>query len=318
MPQPLSNVRPDPALSAIAQELGAGPGFAVNELAPARTVPARSYKYGVWDLEHMLVQHESETLAAPGTPANRVRSPQLTWLTGLVNEHKLSAEITDVERGESVNPASLERTRVQKITMELMQPIETYFRDLINDTSTIAHASPAVKWDASTGTIVIEANIDAAREVFIKQYRFEPTHIVLPPAVAQVAKRDSTIRDLRKFTDPSLLIDGGLPSKLFGLNVVVPGALLNSANPGAAASIARIWSADNVILLYVNPAAATDPSAMTAVTRVRCSYDRGFDIPIERQRHPFESAKSDLYTGYVAWDMKLSAGCVYIIDDVLT
>jgi len=316
MGQPLSNVRPDPILTNIAMEYSSGPEFVVNQLVPLRPVAARAYKYATWDTARILLNQEAETLRAPGVRANLARDPQLTWATGAVKEYALAAAVTDEERGEAVAGLDLDRVRTENITRKLLMARETYFRDLIQDTGTIASAVPGVKWDAAAA-VVIEANVDAAKEAFLLQCGVEPTHIVIPPAVAKVMKRDSTLRALIKWTNDSLLVNGDLPPTIWNMRTVIPGAINNTAAPGAAASVARIWTADKVTLLYVDPAAASDPRAMTAVFGAYCTYD-GQALAVERQRDPYESAKSDLITAYLAWDMKAVVACAYIIDDVLT
>jgi hypothetical protein len=318
MPQAISNLRPDPILTNIAAEFGAGPGFIVNQLVPLRGVPNQFYRYAVWDVARIKIQQEVETLHAAGARANRARAPQLTWATHTISDYALEEAITDKERSEAPSGMNIDRVRTEKITTTLRMAREIAFRDLIINTGTIANATPAVHWDAAAA-VVIEANIDAAKEAFILQCGFSPTHIVVPPQVAVVMKRDPTIRGLIRWTNDSLLVNGDLPPTVFGMKVVIPGAITNTAAPGAAAAVARIWNTDRVILLYVNPAAASDPAAMTAVFGAYTTYGPGGqDLAIETQRDPVESTKSDLITGYTSWDMVLNASCAYIIDDTLT
>lgn len=313
-----SDVRPDPVLTPIAQEYGTGGGFAVEACVPRRGVPAFEFKYATWDLGKDLSDF-TETLRAPGDGAKRDIDPTLAWSTGLVLSHGKKQSITDEDRTNAPNPAALERARIQRMVYSLRRAKEIAFRDFVTDTGTIANAAPGVKWDAANN-VVIEANIDAAKELFLKACGFEATHILIPPAVAKVMKRDSTIRDLIKYTQDSLLINGDLPPTIFNLKVVIPGAIVNTANPGQASSIARLWAEDKVVLLYVNPQAANDPEAMTSVTEFGVDgYVGGSSYPTVSWRDPDPTTHTDWIAVENNWIMKVTAAAgVYILDDVLT
>jgi hypothetical protein len=311
------DIRPDPLLTAIAMEYGTGGGFAAEQLVPRRSVSNYEFKYAIWDLGKY-TSDDTETLRAPGDSANTDTDPAITWVTGMAKAHAKKKPITDEDRATAPNPAALERAKVQRMVWSLRRAKELRFRDLVNDTASIAHASPAVKWDAAAN-VVIEANIDAAKEAFLLQSGFEATHILIPPAVAKVFKRDSSVRALRKFTDDRLLINGELPPVVFGLNVVVPGAVVNGSAAGVAPALARIWSADNVVLLYVDMSAASDPEAMTAIEEFGTDgAPGGGSYPVETWRDPDLSAKTDWYSVENVWTMEYIAGCIYIMDNVLT
>ena len=311
------DIRPDPLLTAIAMEYGTGGGFAVEQLVPRRSVANYEFKYAIWDLGKY-TSDETETLRAVGDSANTDTDPGLTWVTGMCKAHAKKKPIADEDRATAPNPAALERAKIQRMVWSLRRAKEIAYRDLVNATASIAHASPAVKWDAAAN-VVIEANIDAAKEAFLLQSGVEPTHILVPPAVAKVFKRDPTVRALRKFTDESLLINGELPPVVFGMRVVVPGAVVNASAAGVAPALARIWSTDNVVLAYVNPAAATDPEAMTSIMEFGVDgFPGGASYPVEQWRDPDMSAKTDWYSVENVWTMERVAACLYIINDVLT
>jgi len=113
--------------------------------------------------------------------------------------------------------------------------------------------TPSVKWDASSGTIVIEKNIDTWKEAMAAECGKEPNTIVIPPAVAKVVKRDSTVRELIKYTQDNLLVNGDLPPTMWNMRVLIPGSNKNSANLGQSESLARIWATKAVFLAYITP-----------------------------------------------------------------
>ncbi|MFZ5785516.1 MAG: hypothetical protein ACOY3Y_03645 [Acidobacteriota bacterium] len=311
------DTRPDPLLTNIAQEYGTGGGYAYEELVPRRSVANYEFKYAIWDLGKY-TSDETETLRAPGDTAKQDTDPSLTYVTGMCKAHAKKQKITDEDRATAPNPAALERAKIGRIVMSLRRAKELRFRDLVQDTGSVASTIPSVKWDAASG-VTIEKNIDAAKEAFLLLCGFEATHILIPPLVAKVVKRDPTIRDLIKYTQDDLLVNGDLPPTVFGLRVVIPGAVRNTAVPGAAPALGRIWSADKVTLAYVNPAAATDPEAMTSIMEFGVDgFPGGLSYPVETWRDPDKSAKTDWYSVENVWTMERVAKCLYILDDVLT
>jgi len=312
-------VRPDPLLTDIAMEYGMGGGFVAEQLVPRRSVANYEFSYMIWDLGKY-TSDETETLTAPGAPASEDTEPGGSWVTGMVKDHKKKAKITDREAAAAPNPNALERAKIQRLVWSLRRAKELRFRDLVQDTSACGHASPGVKWDAAGGTnVVIEANIDAAKEAFLLQCGNEATHILIPPAVSKVMKRDPTIRDLIKWTQNDLLVNGDLPPTLWGLKVAIPGAVVNTSAPGVAPGLGRIWSTDNVELIYVNPAAAGDPEAMTAIGEFgEDSEPGGSSYPTFSFRDPDETREITWYWVKNSWTMERVAGCIYILDNVLT
>ena len=311
------DVRPDPLLTAIAMEFGTGGGFANEQCVPRRGVANYEFKYAIWDIGKF-TSDETETLRAPGAAANQDTDPSMTWVTGMCRANAKKTKLTDEDRATAPNPAALERAKVQRMVMSLRRMKEIRFRDLIQDTASIGNTVPSVKWDA-TSAVTIEKNIDAAKEAFLLQCGFEATHIVIPPAVAKVAKRDASIRDLIKYTQDNLLVNGDLPPTVFGLRVVIPGAVVNTGAPGATQALGRIWSADKVTLLYVDMSAASDPEALTCICEFGVDgFPGGMSYPVQTWRDPDQSAKTDWYSCENVWTMERVAKAAYILDDVLT
>lgn len=313
------DLRPDPLLTAIALEYGTGGGFACEQIVPRRIVANREFKYAVWDLGKY-TSDDTADLRAPGAPANQDTDAGLTWTTGMAYAHAKKQKITDEDIANTPNPAALERAKIQRMVWSIRRGKELALRTIAGNTTAYAHATPAIKWDAAGGTnVVIEANIDAAKEAFLLACGVDATHILLPPLVAKVFKRDPTVRALRKFTDERLLINGELPPVVFGLNVVVPGGVVNASAPGIAPALARIWNVANATLFYVNPAAATDPEAMTSVEEFgQAGFPSGGDYPVVTWRDADMSTKTQWYSVENVWDMEVVAACIYIINAVLT
>ena len=89
----------------------------------------------------------------------------------------------------------------------------------------------------------------------------EPNTILIPPGVAQIAKRSTELRALQKATDASLLVNGELPPIMFGLKVVIPMSVNNEADPGVAtASMDFLYDDKAVWVGYVERGAPSKRS----------------------------------------------------------
>lgn len=263
-----SNLYPDPVLTQWVVAYGAGPGFFQDRIAPVVYVARQEFKYAVYGADQL--NQEVETRVLPGEAPSLVRRAKPTFIPGTCERNALDDKLTDELVNSAPNPIVLEQNRTLKLAHELKLGVETRLKALL-DTSGTAENAPTTKWDAASGTIKIEQAFDSARETFVKKCGFEANLAVIPPAVSKVMKRDATIRELRKYTDPQLLVNGDLPPVLWGLPIVIPGALANAGNPMAnfAQTIDRVWSTDTVYLLYVEPMA--DTQSMNSIAQYRWS-----------------------------------------------
>lgn len=244
-----TDLQPDPYVTEWAVEAASGPGFVAGEIAPVVPVMKKDFKFATYGNDEL--NDETETLAKAGVRPNRVRQQPPTYTETGCLRYALDDFLSDDIL--ALNPA-MEQRRAMKLGHKLALGTEKRVKALL-DASGAAISTPSVKWDATSGTIVIEKNIDAARDAHVLTAHGEATHIVIPADVARSMKRDATIRDLRKYTEAGLLINGDLPPVLFGLKVIVPGALHNSGNPKAdfSQTVARVWATDTVYLLTVDP-----------------------------------------------------------------
>lgn len=270
MPEPIrpSHIFPDPVLTQWVVAYGTGPGLVQDRIAPVVSVSNPEFKYATYAADQLNL--EVETRVIPGDAPNLVRRAKPTFLTGTCGRNALDDQLTEELIRSAPNPIVLEQNRTLKLAHELKLGVEARLKALL-DTAGTAETAPSTKWDATSGTIKIEQAFDSATETFVKKCGFEPNLAIIPPAVAKVMKRDSAIRDLRKSTDPTLLVNGGLPSILWGLPIIIPGALANTGNPLAsfAQTIDRVWSTDTVYLLYVEPMA--DTQTMNSIAQYRWS-----------------------------------------------
>ena len=258
----VSDVRPDPVLTRLAVELGTGGPYVADTIAPVASVEADVFKYAKWGREDL--RKKVKTRRAIGSTANTVAFAK-EWAESAVEHHALKCDIPDEIRNNDPSGDTLNARRTKVLTNQLRLGVESRIYDLLHGASK-TNTAPTTKWDGTNPTI--RKNILEGKEVFRLQCGMEPNVIVLPPAVKNVVFSDSAILDLIKYTDGTFLAKGSIPV-IENMQVVIPGALVDAANPGAAISVAAVWAADEVYYLYVDQTAGNDLSALTALRQVR-------------------------------------------------
>jgi hypothetical protein len=287
----VSDVLPDPVLTALAVELGTGGPYASAQIAPTARVANDEFKYAKFGRED--VKDDGKTKGAPGQPASEVGFG-ITYQTGSVQYHKLKSRIPDAIRANDVN-GTIDKRRTRMLTNKLLLGAEKRIKDLCHAAAK-TRAAPGTKWDAANPTI--RNNILDAREIFRKNAGMYPNVMVLPPIVRTVVFSDSGILDLIKYTDPQFLAKGQVPT-VENMVVVSPGAIEDTSNPGATQNIADVWSDDEVYYLYVDPQAGDDLEALTALRQVRSMATGGTGLYIKAYREPDESAEADWLSAHL-------------------
>lgn len=247
MPTPAS-LHTDAALTNLSVLLGTG-SFAAAAGAPVFPVTKQSDKYYEYGREH--VSDDVVQARAPGAPA-----PELDWkvttATYTTKRYDI-AHLIPSESGANADPAVDPRRATTRILRNrVFLAWEKRFKTLATTAGNFGSTVAApVTW--ATGTADPEKDVDDAKEGVEKLSGYTPNTIVIQPVHARTLKRNTKVRDLVRYTDPTLLVNGDLPPVLWGLRVVIPGAIENTANPGQTASLARVWNVTTVALLYVDP-----------------------------------------------------------------
>lgn len=230
--------------------------FANEQLFPPVQVQFESDEIPVYDQAMLFTIYE--TRRANGGRANEVDWKLANPITYHCTQYSLKDIITDRTRNNTDQPLNLDID-----TMEFLQDsldLEKEYRAATiarNPSNYVAGNTEALsgnsQWSDYTNSDPI-SDIKTMRKAIFGASRMIPNTIVLPWQVAEVLAYHPKILDLIKYTHSDLLsTDMPLPSKLFGMNVVVAGAGYNTANPGQAAQIADVWGTD-VIMAYVDPA----------------------------------------------------------------
>jgi len=239
-------------------------GLVAERIFPIVKVMKESDKYYVFNREELIIE---KTLRAAGS-----ESKEITWdvstSTYSANEHALKRLVPDRVKANADSPVRPNVTTTQKLTNKLLLAQEKRIQAIVQDTAQVTGgANPTTQWDQTSP--VIENDVDAAKDGVRQAAGVEPTSIVLPYKVAQIVKRDSTVRNLIRYTVPGdiLLRNGDLPPVLWNLEVIVAGAVYNTANEGQSESISDIWN-DNVLVFYKEANPSIDALSLGYIFRV--------------------------------------------------
>ena len=304
----LSQVAPDPVLSNIAIQSSTGGPFIADRLLPVRNVVNDLGRYTVWGREN--ITPDVPIKRAFGVPARQTSISRSYTPFSITADRSLTIPLPDEIVENSPNPASIEaqrtRTIMDRLRLDIEKDVKTMI-DAITNTTTVA-----IKWNGTNP--VIEANLDAAKELFVLQFGLEPNSMLIPAPIARIVKRDPTIRDQIKYTHQDILINGDLPPVLFNLNVIIPGAIQKSA---PSQPITRIWNSHDVTLLYIDPN-TPDEDTNTFGLQIRSAVGVGLQTAAYRWRDPNPTAK----TSYVAAAIKqieliVNMGLALTIKDVI-
>jgi len=304
----------DVPLSMFSHKLGPGDGFIADQLFPVQSVAKESDKY--FKVGNEDIQTNYETLRADTDRAKEIKISASTD-SYQTEEHALAALLTDRQRANADSQLRIEQQLVTVLTHNILMGFEKRIETIVTDTAQITQtAVPSIKWDVGDSTSTIEADIDLAKETVAKNCGYNANVIVIPPIVAQPVKRSPEIRDIRKYVESGLTMNGDLPSTLFGLRVLIPGSIEDARKLNAtSSSLARIWAQDKVLVAYINPNPGAFSNGLGISFRLNIGPG-GVGSRVRRWRDP--DRVGDKYEVALNQDEKLvDATCGYIIDDVL-
>lgn len=315
-------VHPNPVATGYVPRYGGGEVYAHPILAPERPVADPYYTYANWTFgDEILSPDYIETLWSDGNGANVIPDGALTWSEGYVKPHAVKKYIRDSERSGAISGVQLEMAKVRQVTNLLRRGQELAVYALAVAT-TNAHTI-STKWDASGATI--KADWLAMKTAFKLQCGVSPNWAVIPEDIANHLSAHSELLNLVRYTHDDLLVNGMLPRVLWGVPLVIPGVIINSANPGATASVANIWAAGvkKIWMGYSDPDARTNNEALSWALNVSnrptpIGEEGVPEVLIETSRSTPEDLKRDEYVGYSFWDIKETASACILSATVMT
>lgn len=246
-------------------------GYVAEQVARVINVVKESDKYYLWDRPSAF--RVPTDLRADGGESNETDTA-LTTTTYQCEEYALKTKVTDRQVANADNVLNLRANKMRYVqNLELIAQ-EKRVATLLTTTANFASGhystlSGTDQWDNASFTGSIEAKLDDAKEVVRKAIGMEPNVLVVPAAVAKVMKRDAAIRELIKYTQNNLLVNGDLPPTMFNMRVLIPTAINVTSIKGASSdTYADIWGKD-VVLAYVPSGGALDTPALSYILRSR-------------------------------------------------
>jgi hypothetical protein len=227
----------------------------VNEiLFPEVRVEKESDLYAVYGLE-MFNIYESRR-------ANGGRSNEIDWTVTnqryACEQYSLSGIVTDRERANADQPLTVDIDTVELLQDTIALGKEYAAAQLARNPANYVNGNTmavTAKWsDYQNGTSTSNplSDINEAKLAVWQASRKMPNTIIIPAAVALTLSLHPDILELRKYTDPNLVTNSGLPQTLQGMKVVEAGAGYNTAHLGQTPQLGDVWGHD-VILAYVDP-----------------------------------------------------------------
>jgi hypothetical protein len=118
------------------------------------------------------------------------------------------------------------------------------------------------------------------------------------------------LEELRKYTDPGLLTDSGLPPKIFGLKVVECQSTYDAAAEGVTEDFTETWGT-NVVVAYINP---------KSMGRKTLTFSLSFQTrPFRTRKWREEKRESDVVETTHIYDSKIVApACGFVYSSVMT
>lgn len=280
--------------------------FVAEQIFPVVPVMKESDKYYIFGREEM---RSVQTERALGAEAGEV-DWNVTNAGYNCDEYSLRHLVPDRIMENADSPIRPKETAMRKLMDWIRLGYEKRVMALITGGS-LSKTTPAIKWDGSSPTI--EADIDTAKQAIGLNAGVVANIIMMNTEVKDVFKKDSTIRNLIRYTiqgngGQELLVNGELPPVIFGLRPIIAGAAENTANKGATDVIARICP-DDVLVAYVEPNPGIEAMSLGYTFR------KG-DWVVQSYREP--KRKGDMIEPFVIQDEKIVASAAgYLLDNVL-
>ena len=281
--------------------------FVADVILPVVKVAKESDKYYKFSREEL---KSVDTHRAIGAPANEV-DWNVTNETYSCEEYALKKLVSDRIMRNADAPIRPKITSSEKLLKWIYLGYEKRVKALISGTS-ITSAVPSIKWDGTSP--VIETDVDTGKASIRNNAGVEPNLIMMNDEVKDVVKKDSTVRNLIRYTiagsgGQELLVNGDLPPVLWGLKVVLAMAREDTAKQGQTAAYSKIWD-DDVLIAYVEPSPSLE--ALTLGYTFRTT--NGVVVKTWRDNE----RDGDMIQPSIIQDEKLVATAAgYLIDNVL-
>lgn len=235
----------------------------------------------------------------------------------IAQKRELAWDISDRERGNADSQLRLEIIKQEGVLGRLLLKKEDRVATLLRKTTnggglSLGVASVSAGWDVSTTTYnQILGDVIAGRTAMRQAIGAAPNVIVLPAAVAEGMHKSLFFSGLQAYTrgnlDSQPLYSDYplLPPVLWGMRVLVPGQIKNTAKEGQTASYSDVWGkAARLLYVTTGPALETPSAAYSIQSR-----------PLTTRRWRDEEAETDSFAvGYVGVEQVVAPNAGYEIN----
>lgn len=232
--------------------------FIADQVCPYLGVTHESDLYPVFNQGEFYATDTDDLVADRSEP--RVVEFAHTTETYRTQRRELAWDISDRERKNADSQIRLERNKqvgtLGRLLLKREIRVQNLLRKVASGGKLNLGANAAAAWDTAN-TTSIETDIWTGREAVRTAIGQRCNMIVIPEAVAAGMQKNTQLVGKLQYTygsgDSRPLLESYypiLPPVLFGMRVVIPGEIKNTANEGATASYSDIWG-EAVRLLYV-------------------------------------------------------------------
>ncbi len=317
--QTVGNVHVDAPLSNLARLYRPlESGFIADEVCPRIPVNKESDLYYVFD-QGDFYGTDVDDLVPDRTAARKVEFSHST--EGYrCQKRALGWDISDRERANADDQLRLERNKqvgtLGRLSLKREIRVANLLRKAANGGSLTLGANAANKWDATATTYQnILTDVVTGKEAMRQAIGVQPNVIVVPAAVA-AGLHKSKFFEVQQYTYGSAterpLITNDmphLPGVLWGMRVLTPGQIQNTAKEGQAASYSDVWG-EAVRLLYVTATADIESPSVAYTFQSRALTTR-------RWRED-KTELDEFEVGNVIDERVVAASAGYEIADCLT
>lgn len=314
--QTVGNVHVNALLSNLARKyLPSEAEFIADQVAPRINVTNETDQYAVFDSGPFFATDVEDLVPDRAKP--RKIEFEHSYDLYQAQRRELAWDISDRERKNADAPLRLAETRQQGVLSRLLIKREIRVANLLRKTSNGGQlnlgANAATKWDAATaGYQDIAKDVMIGRAAVRQAIGTAPNVIVVPAAVAEGMHKSLLFQLFQQTPGAERLLTQAfpvLPPTLFGMRVLVPGQLQNTAKEGAAASYSDIWG-EAVRLLFVTPGPATEEPSVAYTFQSE---------PLTTRQWRDEEARVDSYAvGNTIVEKVVAPNAGYELSDTLT
>ncbi|MBT5305999.1 MAG: hypothetical protein HOL31_13085 [Candidatus Scalindua sp.] len=310
-----SDIHVDKPLSNLSIVL-TNPAFKALELYPEFFVKNESDKYYVYKNREGLSRLNVKR--ADGTESNTFDFKPTTE-SYICQEQALHKILTDRKMNNADSPTRLRANAVRLIQSFIDLDHEFDVMDEVSSLAGLTGSTPAVKWNAGSGTINIEGDLDTAKQSILDESGAVANKVLFNDQIKDVVKKDSTLRNLIRYTiqgdgGQRLLVDGELPPVMFNLKIVVAASRYNTAQLGQTPSISRIWDS-RAIVGFVDPSPGEESRTLGLTFTVRGAGVGSGTVKTWRD-NPKSGTVYEISKIRVA--KTVASGCGYNLHSVLT